>query len=45
MGKIKLLKRKECTVLTWQGWILILISLFVLFAGFLKFIPGFLTIL
>lgn len=44
MGKIKLLKRKECTVLTWQGWILILTLLFVLFAGFLKFISGFLSV-
>ena len=44
MRKIKLLKRKECTVLTWQGWILILAVLFFFFTGFLKFIPGFLSV-
>lgn len=44
MRKIKLLKRKECTILTWQGWILILAVLFFFFAGFLKFIPGFLSV-
>ena len=44
MGKIKLLRRKECTVLTWQGWILILIVLVLLFAGFLRFNSGFLSV-
>ena len=44
MGKLNFFKRKECTVLTWQGWILILTVLFILFAGFLKFIPAFLSV-
>ena len=44
MGKIAIVKIKECRVLTWQGWILMLTVLFIIFAGFVKFIPGFLSV-
>ncbi len=44
MGKVILFKRKECKVLTWQGRILLLIMLILFFAGFLKFIPAFLSV-
>ena len=44
MSKLKLVKRKECIVLTWQGRILVLAVAALFMIGFLKFIPDFLSI-
>lgn len=44
MLKIKLTRRKECKVLTWQGWILLFTLLIMIFVGFLKFIPVYLSV-
>ena len=44
MGIIKIFKRKECSVLTWQGWILVITLIFFLFEGFIRYISVFLSV-
>ncbi len=43
MQKIKLFKRKECRVLTWQGKLVLVLIFVFAFSLFLKFIPVFLS--
>jgi len=43
MRKIKLLKRKECRILTWQGKLVLTLVFLFAFSLFLKFAPVFLS--